>query len=91
MNMISIKAKLARSRLNPPAILALGFGFLIIFGSVLLSLPIAAQSGVSVGFINALFTSASAVCVTGLVVVNTAEFWSLFGKIVIILLIQMGD
>jgi trk system potassium uptake protein TrkH len=90
MNMISIKAKLARSRLNPPAILALGFGFLIIFGSVLLSLPIAAQSGVSVGFINALFTSASAVCVTGLVVVNTAEFWSLFGKIVIILLIQMG-
>ena len=59
-------------------------------GTILLNLPIATHNGESIGFINALFTSASAVCVTGLVVVNTGEFWSLFGQITIILLIQMG-
>lgn len=82
--------RLHKIKLNPPRVLALGFSSLIIIGSILLNLPIATQSGESIGFINALFTSASAVCVTGLVVVNTAEFWSLFGKIVIIILIQMG-
>lgn len=82
--------KIKMFELNPPRILTLGFGGLIIIGAILLNLPIATQNGESIGFINALFTSASAVCVTGLVVVNTAEFWSLFGKIVIILLIQMG-
>ncbi|MGN9164680.1 TrkH family potassium uptake protein [Tissierellaceae bacterium HCP3S3_D8] len=75
---------------NPATVLAIGFGSLILLGSILLNLPIASNSGERVGYINALFTSASAVCVTGLVVVNTAEFWSLFGKIVIILLIQIG-
>ena len=68
----------------------MGFGSLILIGAILLNLPIATQGGKSIGFINALFTSASAVCVTGLVVVNTGEFWSLFGQIVIILLIQIG-
>jgi len=81
---------LTRFKLNPPRILALGFMLLIIIGALLLNLPIASQNGESIGFINALFTSASAVCVTGLVVVNTAAHWTLFGKIVIILLIQMG-
>lgn len=76
--------------LNPPRILALGFGSLILLGSLLLNLPMATVNNESIGFINALFTSASAVCVTGLVVVNTAEFFSLFGKIVIIILIQIG-
>ncbi len=77
-------------QLNPPRVLALGFGALILLGAILLNLPIASKSGESIGFINSLFTSASAVCVTGLVVVNTAEYWSLFGQIVIISLIQMG-
>lgn len=85
-----IKRKLNRFELNPPRVLALGFGSLIIIGAILLNLPIATKNGESIGFINALFTSASAVCVTGLVVVNTGEFWSLFGQITIILLIQMG-
>lgn len=85
-----IKEKLNRVKLDPPRVLALGFGSLILIGAILLNLPIATQNGESIGFINALFTSASAVCVTGLVVVNTGEFWSLFGQIVIILLIQMG-
>ncbi|TFZ40273.1 Trk family potassium uptake protein [Soehngenia longivitae] len=79
-----------RFKLNPPRILALGFMLLIIIGALLLNLPIASQNGESIGFINALFTSASAVCVTGLVVVNTATHWTLFGQTVIILLIQMG-
>lgn len=90
MNKTSLKGKFANSRLNPPAILAMGFGVLIIIGTILLNLPMATNSGESIGFINAFFTSASAVCVTGLVVVNTAEFWSLFGKVIIIILIQIG-
>ena len=85
-----VKEKLLHIQLNPPAILAIGFGSLIFIGSILLNLPIATKNGESIGYINALFTSASAVCVTGLVVVNTAGYWSLFGKVVIILLIQMG-
>ncbi|MCQ4924801.1 TrkH family potassium uptake protein [Tissierella carlieri] len=85
-----IKRKLERFKLNPPRVLALGFGSLILIGAILLNLPVATKNGESIGFINALFTSASAVCVTGLVVVNTGEFWSLFGQVVIILLIQMG-
>lgn len=85
-----LKGRLERFKLDPPRVLALGFGGLILIGAILLNLPIATQNGESIGFINALFTSASAVCVTGLVVVNTGEFWSLFGQVVIILLIQMG-
>lgn len=85
-----IIGKIKGFKLNPPRVLALGFASLILLGGILLSLPIATQQGESIGFINALFTSASAVCVTGLVVVNTGEFWSLFGQITIIILIQMG-
>ncbi|WIV11407.1 TrkH family potassium uptake protein [Proteiniborus sp. MB09-C3] len=77
-------------KLNPAQVLALGFAGLIIIGGALLNLPIASEDGESIGFIDSLFTAASAVCVTGLVVVNTAAHWTLFGKIVIILLIQMG-
>ncbi|MDU5083304.1 TrkH family potassium uptake protein [uncultured Tissierella sp.] len=85
-----IKKRLERFKLDPPRVLALGFGSLILIGAILLNLPIATQNGESIGFLNALFTSASAVCVTGLVVVNTGLYWSLFGQVVIILLIQMG-
>ncbi len=77
-------------KINPPIILVLGFGSLILIGAILLNLPIASKSGESVGFINSFFTSSSAVCVTGLVVKNTAEQWTTFGHVVIITLIQMG-
>ncbi|HZJ84434.1 MAG TPA: TrkH family potassium uptake protein [Syntrophomonadaceae bacterium] len=90
MGAIRKQIKKITSRLSPPAILALGFGFLVLLGTILLNLPIATNSGQSIGIINAFFTAASAVCVTGLVVVNTAEFWSLFGKTVLIILIQIG-
>lgn len=82
--------KITRIKLNPPRVLALGFASLIFIGAILLNLPMATQSGESIGFINALFTSASCICVTGLSVVNTKEFWSLTGHIIIIILIQIG-
>lgn len=68
------------------------FGFLvtIFIGALLLMLPIATQSGKSASFSDAFFTSTSAVCVTGLVVQDTATYWSMFGQIVILVLIQTG-
>lgn len=75
---------------SPPLVLATA-AFLVIFtGAVLLSLPIAAKNGTSTPFIDALFTATSAVCVTGLVTVNTALHWNTFGHVVIIGLIQVG-
>lgn len=67
----------------------LGFLCAILIGAVLLSLPIASVSGES-DFLTALFTSTTSVCVTGLVVVDTFSYWTLFGKIVILILIQLG-
>lgn len=61
-------------KLNPPRVLALGFAGLILIGALLLNLPMATQSGENIGFINALFTAASSICVTGLTVVNTKDF-----------------
>lgn len=79
-----------RFHLKPTQILVLGFLFLIILGTILLNLPIATNEHKSIGLIDALFTATSAVCVTGLVVVNTLDFWSPFGKVVILILIQIG-
>lgn len=67
-----------------------GFAAIIIVGSILLNLPISSRNGHSIGYINALFTSTSAVCVTGLVVVDTYAHWTVFGQVVILLLIQVG-
>ncbi|KXG76156.1 TrkH family potassium uptake protein [Thermotalea metallivorans] len=77
-------------KLNPAQILVLGFAAVILIGAMLLTLPIASKSGESIGFIDALFTATSAVCVTGLVVVDTGTYWSGFGQVVITLLIQIG-
>lgn len=76
--------------LNPPLFLTLGFGIMILIGGILLNLPFVSKSGESVGFINALFTASSASCVTGLVVVNTAEYWNIGGQLIILFLIQIG-
>lgn len=75
---------------NPYLVFFFGFAIVIFIGATLLTLPIASNDGKSVGFINALFTATSATCVTGLVVVNTAAHWTVFGKVVIISLIQIG-
>ena len=58
-------------------------------GTLLLSLPFSAAEGVSVSFVDALFTATTSVCVTGLVTVPTVTTWSVFGQIVILLLIQV--
>lgn len=76
--------------LTPARLLALGFAGAIAFGTVLLALPIASSNGRSVGIVNALFTATSAVCVTGLTVVDTATAYSRFGQVVILILIQAG-
>lgn len=67
-----------------------GFIIIIFIGGVLLMFPVSSSEGKYTPFLNALFTSASACCVTGLVVYDTFTHWSLFGQIVILLLIQLG-
>lgn len=81
---------MSRWKLTPYQILVLGFAGLILVGAVLLTTPMASATGERVGFLDALFTSTSAVCVTGLVVVDTGTRYSLFGQLVIIGLIQAG-
>ena len=71
-------------------IIALGFFLIAMAGTVLLMLPISSRDGTWTPFLTALFTSVSSSCVTGLILVDTAMHWSLFGQIVIILLIQTG-
>ncbi len=77
-------------KLTPYQILAAGFAGLILVGAALLATPPASATGEALPFIDALFTATSAVCVTGLVVVDTGTRFSLFGQMVIILLIQAG-
>ena len=79
-----------RVTLSTTRIILISFLLLILVGSGLLSLPIAAADGVAVPYIDALFTATTATCVTGLVTVTTASAWSTFGHIVILLLIQIG-
>ena len=75
----------------PPAVsLLMLFIVLISIGTVLLMLPFAAADGQSTRFVDALFTATSATCVTGLVVLDTANHWSPFGQVVILALIQLG-
>jgi trk system potassium uptake protein TrkH len=62
----------------------------ILVGSLLLSLPISTQTGISVSYVDALFTATTATCVTGLVTLPTVTTWSIFGQIVILILIQIG-
>ncbi len=80
----------ANWRLTPYQILIIGFVVLIAVGTFLLMLPISHSQGESMPFIDALFTATSAVCVTGLVVVDTGTFFSLFGQMVLVFLIQIG-
>ncbi|MGH4051514.1 MAG: TrkH family potassium uptake protein [Clostridium sp.] len=79
-----------KSIYTPVRILALGFAIVIVIGAMLLSLPVASQSGEITPFIDCIFTSTSAVCVTGLVVLDTGTYWTYFGKTVIMLLIEIG-
>ncbi len=73
-----------------PLLLVYGFLGLIALGTILLILPVASKSGEWTSFVNALFTAASSVCVTGLAVVDTGDYWSGFGQGVILALMQIG-
>ena len=75
---------------SPGRLIALGFALVIFAGALILMLPISVNDGAEVSFINALFTSTSAVCVTGLIAIDTAEHFTVFGRTVVALLIQIG-
>lgn len=81
---------LHKNNKSPFRIIIFGFLLVILLGSFLLMLPISAKEGGVTPFLDALFTATSAVCVTGLVIYDTATYWSQFGQTVIILLIQIG-
>jgi len=89
MNNTRVKSKFFNS-LPPATQIVMSFMLAIIVGTVLLALPFATKASGGIGFFNALFTATSAVCVTGLVVADTASTWSVFGQTVIIILIQIG-
>jgi len=76
--------------ISPPQWMIIGFALIILIGTALLATPLASANGRSIGFLNAIFTATSAVCVTGLTVVDTASTFSMFGEIVLLVLIQLG-
>ena len=82
--------KKTKYKVSYTKLIFLGFATLILTGALLLSLPVASRSGNGMHFIDALFTATSATCVTGLVIADTYQNWTLFGQLVIISLIQIG-
>lgn len=78
------------TKLKGVQILALGFLAVILIGALILTLPISSASGETTDFLDALFTSTSAVCVTGLITLDTGTHWSMFGQTIIMLLIEIG-
>ena len=77
-------------RFNATRIVAGSFATIILVGTLLLMLPIASRDGESAGLLTALFTATSSTCVTGLILVDTAVQWTLFGQVVILAMIQLG-
>ncbi len=86
MKLLKLKSKMSS---NPQTMLLSNFAILIIIGTLLLMMPWA-HSGDSIPVLDCFFTSTSAVCVTGLITVDTATAWTIYGKIIILLLIQLG-
>jgi trk system potassium uptake protein len=76
--------------LHPAQAVVVGFAAAILVGTMLLLLPVSTSEGAPPSFVDALFTSTSAVCLTGLTVLDTPTFWSPFGQVVIMVLIQLG-
>lgn len=83
-----IRIQYKRTLLNPAQLFILSFLFIILVGALLLKLPLATSHGIN--FLDALFTSTSAVCVTGLIVVDTATAFTQFGQTILMILIQVG-
>ncbi len=85
-----LKLKMLKKRINPARRIAFGFAILILAGAFLLMLPISSKTREVTPFLTALFTSTSATCVTGLSLINTGAYLSLFGQAVLLVLIQLG-
>lgn len=79
-----------KKNLSPFKILAIGFATVILTGGILLSLPISSATGQFTSLLDTIFTATSAVCVTGLVVLDTGTYWSVFGQWIILILIEIG-
>lgn len=79
-----------QNKLSSFQIIILGFAGVIVLGALLLMLPISTQNGAVTPFSKTLFTATSAVCVTGLIVFDTASYWSGFGQLIILIMIQIG-
>lgn len=79
-----------KNRLSEVRILALGFAVIILLGGVILSLPVSSRSGRYTSLVDSIFTATSAVCVTGLVTLDTGTYWNTFGQCVIMILIEIG-
>lgn len=79
-----------RYKLNGIQIIILGIIAINIIGAIILTLPVSSKSGEGTNFLDALFTSASAVCVNGLVINDTGTYWSTFGQIILIILSEIG-
>ena len=88
--MMSEEMVFRKRRLSSFQIIILGFAGVILLGALLLMLPLSTTAGCVTPFHEALFTATSAVCVTGLVVQDTGSYWSVFGQVVILTLIQIG-
>ncbi len=84
------KTPVKRFHLDYFQIMVLGFAALILVGAFLLMLPISSAAGTATSFADALFTSTSSACVTGLVVQDTGTYWSSFGQVIILILMQIG-
>ena len=89
-NTVHHKRKLNITNFSPTRVIVSSFAIIIFIGASLLNLPMASNDGISIGFVDALFTATSATCVTGLVVADTLTQWTLFGQLVILCLIQVG-
>ncbi|MEE0777228.1 MAG: NAD-binding protein [Bacillota bacterium] len=76
--------------MSPSHVMVLGFASIILLGAIWLTFPVASARGTATPFLNAAFTATSATCVTGLIIYDTATHWSLFGRTVILALIQIG-
>ena len=87
---INFKKMLKETKFNAARIIIVGFLCVIIVGTLMLMLPVSSAKGQWTDFVTALFTATTSTCVTGLVVVPTYAYWSLFGKVVILILIQLG-
>ncbi|MFG6330967.1 MAG: TrkH family potassium uptake protein [Lachnospiraceae bacterium] len=79
-----------RNRLTRTQWIAVGFFIIILLGTLLLMLPVSSRESGGTDFLSAFFTATSATCVTGLAVVDTYQHWTLFGQLVILLMIQVG-